>query len=106
EAVTATVPNLGETPIATLAARTSKGLVVPPELGRLGAVLERAGKPRPEDRYPDAAAMVAALSDVAGQLPPPQPLDLPGLGDGLDDPEPTGSGSRSRRAASGRPTRP
>ena len=89
EAVTATVPNLGETPIATLAARTSKGLVVPPELGRLGAVLERAGKPRPEDRYPDAAAMVAALSDVAGQLPPPQPLDLPGLGDVLDDPEPT-----------------
>src|SRR6478735_3294975 len=89
EAVTGTVPNLGETPIATLAARTTRGLVVPPELGRLGAVLERAGKPRPEDRYPDAGTMVAALSDVARQLPPPQPLSLPGLGDGLEDPEPT-----------------
>ncbi len=89
EAVTGTVPNLGETPIATLAARTSKALVVPPELGRLGAVLERAGKPKPEERYPDAATMVAALSDVGRQLPPPQPLNLPGLGDGLEDPEPT-----------------
>jgi serine/threonine-protein kinase len=89
EAVTGTVPNLGETPIATLAARTSRALVVPPELGRLGAVLERAGKPRPDDRYPDAATMVAALSDAARQLPPAQPLELPGLGEGLEDPEPT-----------------
>ena len=47
EAVTGQVPNVGETPIATLAARTAKGLLVPPELGRLGAVLERAGKPDP-----------------------------------------------------------
>jgi serine/threonine-protein kinase len=103
EAVTGTVPNVGETAIATLAARTAKGIVVPPELGRLGAVLERAGKPKPEDRYPDAATMVAALSDAARQLPPPQPLNLPGLGDGLDDPEPTRVGVAVPRHAGAHP---
>ena len=47
--------------------------------------------------------MVAALSDAARQLPPPQPLNLPGLGDGLDDPEPTRVGVAVPRHAGADP---
>ena len=50
----------------------------------------RAGKPSPADRYPDAAAMGAALATQRARvLPPPEPLDLPGLGGAVEDPEPT-----------------
>src|SRR6478735_2400677 len=76
ESVTGTVPNLAETAIGTLAARATTPLVAPLELGRLGPVVERAGRPDPADRYPDAATMRAALADAARALPPPQPLPL------------------------------
>ena len=80
EAVTGTVPAVADTAIGTLAARTHTPLVAPLALGRLGPVVERAGRPDPADRYPDAATMRAALGDAARALPPPQPLPLAGLG--------------------------
>ena len=88
EAVTGTVPGVGDTAISTLAARTHTALVAPLELGRLGPVVERAGRPDPDERYPDATTMGEALADAARALPPPAPLALAGLGGdgGLVDP--------------------
>jgi serine/threonine-protein kinase len=79
ESVTGTVPAMGETAIGTLAARTHTPLLAPPELGRLAPVIERAGRPDPAERYPDAATMGEALADAARAMPRPQPLPLPGL---------------------------
>jgi beta-lactam-binding protein with PASTA domain/tRNA A-37 threonylcarbamoyl transferase component Bud32 len=95
EAVTGTVPAVADTAIGTLAARTHTPLVAPLALGRLGAVVERAGRPDPSDRYPDAATMRAALADAARALPPPQPLPLAGLGGEIDGGPPTQIGRSS-----------
>ena len=95
ESVTGTVPAVADTAIGTLAARTHTPLVAPLALGRLGPVVERAGRPAPADRYPDAATMRAALSDAARVLPPPQPLPLAGLGGEIDGGEPTQIGRAS-----------
>ena len=92
EATTGEVPIVGDSPIGTLAARTVRGILAPPELGALGAVIERAGRPDRTERYPDAGTMAAALADVATRLPEPAPLPLPGLGAGADDPDPTRHG--------------
>ncbi len=89
EAVTGTVPAVADTAIGTLAVRTHTALVAPLALGRLGPVVERAGRPDPAERYPDAATMRAALVDAARVLPPPQPLPLAGLGGEIDGGEPT-----------------
>ncbi len=94
EACTGEVPVVGDTPIGTLAARTTRGIVAPPELGSLGAVIERAGRPDRADRYPDAATMAAALGDVARRLPLPEPLPLAGLGEQAHDADPTSVGLR------------
>ena len=79
ESVTGTVPDIAETAIGTLAARATTPLVAPLELGRLGPVVERAGRPDPAERYRDAATMRHALADAARALPPPQSLPLSGL---------------------------
>ena len=89
EAVTGTVPAVADTAIGTLAVRTHTPLVAPLELGRLGPVVERAGRPDPDDRYPDAATMGAALADAARALPPPTPLALAGLGGEINLVDPT-----------------
>ncbi len=89
EAITGHVPNVGDSPVATVVGRGSVPLTVPDGLGSLGVVLERAGQPDPGRRYPDAGAMSAALGAAARDLPPPAPLVLPGLGEPVDDPEPT-----------------
>ncbi len=89
EAVTGTVPAVGDTAIGTLAVRTHTALVAPLELGRLGAVVERAGRPNPDERYPDAATMGAALADTARTLPPPTPLALAGLDGVINLSDPT-----------------
>jgi serine/threonine-protein kinase len=52
-------------------------------------VVERAGQVDPDDRYPDAPTMGAALDDVARVLPPPGPFSLAGLGETVPDPHPT-----------------
>ena len=85
EAVTGQVPLQGETPIATALARSREGISAPAELGALAEVVERAGRPDPRQRYPDAAAMAGALTQAARSLPRPAPLVLPGLGDADDD---------------------
>ncbi|MFA5885716.1 MAG: PASTA domain-containing protein [Acidimicrobiia bacterium] len=89
EAITGQVPNVGDSVVATVVARGSQPLTVPGDLGSLGDVLARAGQPDPNRRFPDAGAMAAALGAVARELPPPAPLVLPGIGEPLDDPEPT-----------------
>src|SRR5262245_33917498 len=89
EACTGEVPVVGDTAISTLAARAHRGIEAPATLGPLAPIVARAGKPSPADRYPDAAAMGAALTAAARVLPPPEALDLPGLGDTVEDPEPT-----------------
>jgi serine/threonine-protein kinase len=98
EGVSGTVPAVADTAIGTLAARTHTALVAPIELGRLGPVVERAGRPDPAERYPDAATMRAALADAARLLPPPQPLALAGLGGEIDGGEPTQIGHQGRPA--------
>ena len=89
ESITGRVPNVGDSPVATVVARGSVPLTVPDGLGSLGDVLARAGQPDPSRRFPDAGAMSAALGAAARELPPPAPLVLPGLGEPVDDPEPT-----------------
>lgn len=89
EAVTGSVPFAGETTVGTLLARLDSLLLVPEELGPLAEALERAGRPDPAQRHPDAAAFGAALVDAAERLPHPAPLALPGPDAGLPDPHPT-----------------
>jgi eukaryotic-like serine/threonine-protein kinase len=88
EAVTGSIPFTADTTIGTLAARTLRPVVAPPELGPLQAAVERAGQIDPAARYPDAATMEAALADVVEALPRPEPLVLPGVAD-ASDPHPT-----------------
>jgi len=95
ESVTGTVPGVAETAIGTLVARTHTALVAPLELGRLGPVVERAGRPEPDERYPDAATMGAALADAARALPPPTPLALAGLDGEVNLSDPTRIGHSS-----------
>jgi beta-lactam-binding protein with PASTA domain len=89
EAVTGRVPEVGDTPIGTLAQRTQVSLRAPDELGALGPVIDRAGRSQPTERYADAETMGDALADAARRLPPPGPLTLLGLGGQLEDPDPT-----------------
>jgi serine/threonine-protein kinase len=88
EAVTGRLPFSADTAIGMLAARTQRPLIAPEELGPLVPVLERAGRIDPDERYPDAATMGAALSDAAESLPRPAPLVLAGMRDQAD-PHPT-----------------
>jgi serine/threonine-protein kinase len=96
EACTGEVPIVGETAISTLAARATRPIEAPAEMGPLVPVIARAGQPAPADRFPDAAAMGNALTAASRQLPAPAPLHLPGLGEGAIDPEPTRIGRASR----------
>jgi serine/threonine-protein kinase len=96
ESVTGSVPGMADTAIGTLAQRTHTSLVAPLALGRLGPVVERAGRADPDARYPDAATMRAALADATRALPPPQPLVLAGLDGDIGTGEPTQIGRSSR----------
>jgi eukaryotic-like serine/threonine-protein kinase len=75
EAVTGQVPFAADTTVATLMNRLGKLMPVSADLGPLAAVLERAGRPEPEDRY-DAAEFGRALLACAERLPRPTPLPL------------------------------
>ncbi|HEX2046293.1 MAG TPA: PASTA domain-containing protein [Acidimicrobiales bacterium] len=77
EAVTGRVPFAAETTVATLVSRLERPLEAPPELGPLGPVVARAGRPDPKERL-DAVGLAAALQAVARELPAPEPLALAG----------------------------
>ncbi|MGZ8762218.1 MAG: protein kinase domain-containing protein [Acidimicrobiia bacterium] len=89
EAVTGRVPLVADTPLGTLAARSRGGIVAPAALGPLAAVVERAGRSDPADRYPNAATMEAALVDAEDALPPAAALNLAGIGSVVEDLHPT-----------------
>ena len=77
EAVTGTVPLVGESTIATLAGRVDSPVPVPDALGPLKPVVERVGNPDPAER-PDAATLGRALVRAARELDAPEPLPLAG----------------------------
>src|SRR3954469_8367027 len=75
EAVTGHVPFAADTTVATLMNRLDKLMPVSAELGPLASVLERSGRPWPEERF-DAAELGRALILAAERLPRPAPLPL------------------------------
>jgi eukaryotic-like serine/threonine-protein kinase len=75
ESITGQVPFAADTTVATLQNRIDKLLPVSAELGPLAAVIERAGRPDPAERF-DAAELGKALIAVAERLPRPDPLPL------------------------------
>jgi len=98
ESVTGRVPLVADTPLGTLAARSHGSVVAPAALGPLSAVVERAGRSDPADRYPNAATMEAALVDAEDALPPSAPLSLAGIGSVVEDLHPTALPQSRRRA--------
>ena len=79
ESMSGAVPFAGDSTVATLSNRVGRLMPVSADLGPLAAVLERAGRPLPEDRY-SAAEFGRALVQAAEKLPRPAPISLPNLG--------------------------
>ncbi len=82
EAVTGVLPFRNDSTVAALSARVGKLMPVSADLGPLAAVLERAGRPDPDDRA-TAAEFGKELVRAASKLPRPEPLPL--LSTGLFD---------------------
>jgi len=82
EACTGKVPFAAETTVATLLGRLDRPLEAPPEMGRLGLIVARAGRPDPVERI-DAAglgsALQSALQTASAELAKPAPLPLAGM---------------------------
>ena len=106
EAVTGRVPFAADTPVGTLLGRIERPIEAAPELGPLGPVVARAGRPEPSERL-DAMAFGAALQALARELPRPDPLPLAGLAF-LDEtlarlnPDPTDLGTGPTAEGAGR----
>src|SRR3954454_2016647 len=79
ESMKGSVPFAGDSTVATLSNRVGRLMPVSADLGPLAAVLERAGRPLPEDRY-SAAEFGRALVQAAEKLPRPVPISLPNVG--------------------------
>ncbi len=79
ESMSGSVPFAGDSTVATLSNRIGRLMPVSADLGPLAAVLERAGRPLPEDRY-SAAEFGRALVQAAEKLPRPGPINLPKVG--------------------------
>jgi eukaryotic-like serine/threonine-protein kinase len=75
EAVTGVLPFVGDSTVATLSNRVDRLMPVSADLGPLAAVLERAGRPEPADRY-SASEFGRALVQAAERLPRPAPIAL------------------------------
>ena len=75
EAVTGKVPFAADSTVSTLAARVDKLMPVSADLGSLASVIERAGRPEPEDRF-TAAEFGRALVQAAESLPRPEPIPI------------------------------
>jgi serine/threonine-protein kinase len=90
------VPFAADTTVGTLMGRLERPIPAAPELGPLGPIVARAGRPDPAERL-DAMALGSALQSVAAELPRPEPLPLVGVA-ALDDtvghvdPDPTDVG--------------
>jgi beta-lactam-binding protein with PASTA domain len=107
EAVTGRLPFAADSTVATLSARIGRLMPVSADLGPLASVLERAGRPDPDDRA-TAAEFGRGLVAAAEKLPRPEPLPLLSTGlfdmppELLRDPEdPTGGVVRPGSAAAG-----
>ncbi len=110
EAVTGQVPFAGDTAISTLMARVDAPLDVPPELGALAPIVDRAAAPDPKARM-DARRLGKALERAAEVLPHPAPIPLvqkePAAGSwdqNEDGEKETDPGSRTGAAVASRPT--
>jgi serine/threonine-protein kinase len=79
ESMSGSVPFAGDSTVSTLSNRIGRLMPVSADLGPLAAVLERAGRPSPEDRY-SAAEFGRALVQAAEKLPRPAPINLPNFG--------------------------
>jgi serine/threonine-protein kinase len=79
ESMSGSVPFAGDSTVATLSNRIGRLMPVSADLGPLAAVLERAGRPLPDDRY-SAAEFGRALMQAAEKLPRPAPINLPNAG--------------------------
>ena len=75
ESVTGKVPFAGDSTVSTLAARVGKLMPVTADMGSLASVLERGGRPDPEDRW-TAAEFANALVQAAEALPRPEPIPV------------------------------
>ena len=73
EAITGTVPFSADTTVATLMNRIDKLMPVSADLGPLASVVERAGRPDPEERY-TSGELARALMQAAERLPRPETL--------------------------------
>ena len=72
ESVTGSVPFAADSVVATLSARQERLFPVSADLGPLAAILERAGRADPFERF-GAAELGRALVSAAGSLPRPAP---------------------------------
>jgi serine/threonine-protein kinase len=75
ETMTGVVPFVGDSTVATLANRVDKLMPVSADLGPLASVLERGGRPDPNDRY-TAAEFGRALVAASERMPRPAPLPI------------------------------
>ena len=110
EAVTGRVPFSADTTVGTLMGRLERPIPAAPELGPLGPIVARAGRPDAAERL-DAVAFGAALQAAANDLPAPEPLPLAGIAAldetlGRVDPDPTDLGPPPPGAAAADPTGP
>jgi eukaryotic-like serine/threonine-protein kinase len=85
EGVTAAVPFAARSTVATLSARVGKLMPVSADLGSLASVLEKAGRPDPEDRS-TAAEFGRGLVKAAETLPRPAPIPIVVAGTLAEDP--------------------
>jgi len=77
EAVTGSLPFVGDSTVSTLTNRVDRLMPVSADLGALAAVLERAGRPQPVDRW-SAGGFGRALVQAAGRMPRPEPFHYHG----------------------------
>jgi beta-lactam-binding protein with PASTA domain len=110
EAVTGRVPFSADTTVGTLMGRLERPIPAAPELGPLGPIVARAGRPDTAERL-DAVAFGAALQAAANDLPTPEPLPLAGIAAldetlGRADPDPTDLGGPPPPVAADEPTLP
>lgn len=73
EAITGETPFEGESVAITLSNRVGRLLPVSADLGPIAAVIERAGRPEPSERF-DALEFGRALAAIAPKLPRPEPI--------------------------------